>query len=105
MTKTLKQYLSLRGLLVKKLKKQKRELEAINKLLLEFPKVERMLAYCKDNEKVVNCCVYHEKSNSNTVTTVFQVNFIGLQKAYVVSMEDLLKLNLASEQLINIKVK
>jgi len=104
MSKTLKQYLSLRGLLVRKLKKQKRELEAINELLLEFPKVERMLAYCRDNEKVVNCCVYLHKSNSNTFTK-FEVNFIGLQKAYVVSMEDLLKLNLVSEQFINIKVK
>ena len=38
MTKTLKQYLSLRGLLAKKLKEKKREIKAINKLLLDFPK-------------------------------------------------------------------
>jgi len=44
MINKIKQYLSFRGLLVRKLKKQKRELEAINELLLEFPEVERMLA-------------------------------------------------------------
>tara|TARA_R110002126_G_scaffold46379_4_gene130581 strand:+ start:27 stop:344 length:318 start_codon:yes stop_codon:yes gene_type:complete len=103
MTKTLKQYLSLRGLLAKKLKEKKREIKAINKLLLDYPKTERMLAYCRDNKRVKSYFVYHHKSNSSAFTT-FEVNFIGLEKAYVVKIEDLLELNSASEQLKQLKV-
>ena len=102
MTKTLKQYLSLRGLLARRLREKRKEVRSVNKLLKQFPKIERMMAYCRDNPQVKNFLIYHQKSNSGVFTS-FKVQFIGLQEKYVTKIEDLHSLNSASEQLKQLK--
>lgn len=102
MIKSLKQYLSLRGLLAKRLRAKKREVNSLEKLLKNFPKVERMMAYCRDCERLENFMIYHQKSNSGTFTN-FKVKFINLSETYVTNIEQLKVLNESSEQLKQIK--
>lgn len=98
MIKSLKQYLSLRGLLARRLRAKKREINSLERLLKNFPKIERMMAYCRDCERLENFMIYHQKSNSGTFIN-FKVKFMGLSEVYITNIEQLKVLNKNSEQL------
>lgn len=98
MIKSLKQYLFLRGLLARRLRAKKREINSLEKLLKNFSKAEKMMAYCRDCERLENFMIYHQKSNIGTFMN-FKVKFINLSETYVTNIEQLKVLNESSEQL------
>lgn len=98
MIKSLKQYLSLSGMLAKRLRAKRREINSLEKLLKNFPEIERMIVYCRDCERLEKFMIYHYKSNALTFTE-FTVKFLGLLESRVTNIEQLKTLNKTSEQL------
>lgn len=103
MIKTLKQYLSLRGLLARRLKAKRKEVEQIGKLPNNCSDLEKCLAYANKNNNIKYINVSYYSYDGGRIEYEQKVEFRNMGSSEFRNLQHLIDLNLVSEQLKQLK--
>ena len=104
MIKTLKQYLSLRGLLTRRLRERRKEIQKIGKLPSQCSELEKSLAYANGNNNIKSLTVFYFCYEGGRKDYEQKVEFQNMGSSKFRNLQNLIELNLVSEQLKQLKV-